>query len=353
MADNNKNSNSGAHGTTATSRSSVKSSSGKGSHAENGSGTNRHATEGSHHSGKSAEQISRNRYRKIVSYTFSFILSLFMLLATICFVSLTSLFSESFFNNVITNDYYESVLSEIITEAEDYTIPAEFDIAVLDGVFTLSDVKRDVNGHVTAAFRGYNYTPDMQTENDKLYANVSAYISESGVPMGEEEDENTVIAAYVQEIDSIYLDKVRIPGINLIKVAREKVKNIVTFALIVLFASSLALFVVLMRLYRYPHKGLRYIAYAAGGCTLMSFVLPFILYLSKVYAHVQVSPEYFYHFVTNYLKQILFSFMQASFIWLVLTIACAVLIYLLKNDIIGNKSKKKMIPKIGAVQHHR
>lgn len=300
-----------------------------------------------HHSGKSAEEISRRRYRKIISYTFSFILSLFMLMATVCLVALTSLFSESFFYSIINSTYYESVLADVVTEAQDYTIPAEFDIAVLDDVFTVTDVKRDVNGHVTAAFRGYNYSPDLQTENEKLYANVSNYIAESGVHM--EDDEDTVIAAYVQEIDKIYLERVKIPGINLIKVAREKVKGAVTFALILLFALSIALIVVLIRLYRHPHQGLRYITYAAGGCTLMSFVLPFGLYLSKVYTRVQVSPEYFYHFVTGYLKQILFSFMQASLIWLVVTITCVVLVYMLKNGMIGNK--KALTRKSNTIPH--
>lgn len=311
-----------------------------------------HSSGGHHHSGEhssgkhdtGAEKAARNRYRKIISYTFSFILSLFLLLGTVCVVALTCLFSEGFFFSVINDDYYAAVLSDVITEAEDYTIPAEFDVSVLDGVFTVADVKHDVNGHVTAAFRGYSYTPDMETENNKLYANVAAYIAESGVKV--EGDADTVIAAYIVEIDKIYLERVRLPGINLIKVAREKIKGVVTFALIVLFALSLILIVVLLKLYRYPHKGLRYVSYAAGGCTLMSFVLPFILYLSKVYAHVQVSPEYFYHFVTNYLRQILFSFMQAALIWLVLNIVCIVFIYLSKNGMLNGKIEKKIKKKL-------
>lgn len=293
---------------------------------------------------KSAEQISRNRYRKMVSYAFSFVLSLFMMLITICLVALTSLFSENFFYGIINDDYYEAVLSDVITEAEDYTIPAEFDISVLDNVFTLTDVKRDVNGHVTAAFRGYNFTPNLETENSQLYANVAAYIAKSNIKM--EDDEDTVIAAYVQEIDKIYLQRVRIPGINLIKVAREKVKGVVTIALILLFAVSMVLGVVLLKLYRHPHKGLRYVAYASGGCTLMAFVVPFMLYLSKVYAHVQVTPEYFYHFVSNYLKQIIVSFMEASLIWLLITMACGVYIYLSKNGKLSGKLEKRIRKKL-------
>ena len=138
----------------------------------------------------------------------------------------------------------------------------------------------------------------------------------------------------------------RIPGINLIKVVREKAKGAVTFALILLFALSAVLFVVLLKLYRYPHKGLRYVAYASGGCSLMSFVVPFILYLSKVYAHVQASPEYFYNFVTNYLMQILFSFMYAALLWLIFTVACVVLVYLSKNGKLNGKLEKKIRKKL-------
>ena len=313
-----------------------------------GTSESSHLRHKSDHRSKSSDNDSREKSRTIISYIFSFVLSLFVLLGTVCIVVLACLFSEGFFFNVIEDDYYESVLSEVVTAAEDYTIPAEFDISVLDGVFTVSDVRRDVNGYITAAFRGYNYKPDMQSQNSELYANVSNFIAENNVPV--EGDQESVISAYVEEIDNIYLDKVTIPGINLIEMAREKVKGFITVALILLFAFSLILCVVLIRLYRYPHQGARFIAYSAGGCTLMSFVLPFYFYLSKVYERVQISPEYFYRFVTSYIRHILFSFMQASLIWLILTIACVVFVYLSKNNMLGGKLRKKLMRKIGSLQ---
>lgn len=303
-----------------------------------------HSTGNGHGDRKNSERNVSERYRMIVSYTLSFVLSLFMLLGTVCLIALTSLFSESFFCSVIKDDYYNSVLSEITTASEDYTIPAEFDISVLNDVFTVADVKRDVNGYVMAAFRGYNYKPDMQSQNNRLYANVSNFVAESNMKI--EGDEESVISAYVDEIDKIYLSKVTIPGIDLIKAAREKIKGFVTAALILLFAFSLILCVVLIRLYRYPHQGTRFIAYSAGGCGLMSFVLPFSLYLSKVYAHIQVSPEYFYNFLTSYLKHILFGFMQASLFWIIFTIACGVFVYLSKNGMLGGRLQNKIMRKL-------
>lgn len=311
----------------------------------------RTAYRGTHHSGKNAADKSRENYRKGISYVFSFILSMFLLLGTVCFAALNSLFSESFFCSVIQNDYYEAVLTEIVTEAEDYTIPVGLELSVLDGVFTIDDVKRDVNGHVTAAFRGYEFRPNLESENARLYANVAAYLEEGHVAVEGETEE--VIQAYIEDINDIYLDKVPMPGMALIKAAREKVKGVVTAALIVLFALSFILAVVLLRLYRYPHQGMRFISYAAGGCALMCFVLPFWLYLSKVYAHVLVTPQYFYIFVSGYLRCVLESFMKTALIWLFITVGCMVYIYLSKNGLLSGKVGEKISKKIFSTLRHR
>lgn len=297
------------------------------------------------------EWKARERTRTVISYLFSFILSMFLLLMTVCLASLNILFSEGFFCRVIGDEYYQSVLSEIVTQAEDYTLPVGFDVSVLDGVFTIDDVRHDVNGHITAAYRGYQYTPDMETENNRLYANISASLEEDHVDM--EGDVKDIIDAYVKDIDGIYLGEVPMPGIALIKAAREKVKGIVSTAAIVLFVLSLALSVVLVKLYKYPHHGLQYVTYAAGGCTLMSFGVPFYLWMTRVYARVFVTPEYFYVFVSEYLKQVLESFMRISLLWLLITVACGVYIYLSRNGWFEKKGKGRWQKKLQALRRRR
>lgn len=318
------------------------------SHSHTHAGARSHSSGRKHYSGYRSEahgtDQSREAYRKGISYVFSFILSVFLLLGTVCLTALNSLFSESFFCSVIQDDYYQAVLNQVVTEAEDYTIPVGLDLSVLDGVFAVDDVKRDVNGHVTAAFRGYEFRPNVESENARLYANVAAYLEEGHVAVeGETED---VIQAYIEDIDSIYLDEVPMPGIALIKAAREKVRGAVTAALIILFALSFILAVVLLRLYRYPHQGMRFITYAFGGCALMCFALPFGLYLSKVYEHVLATPEYFYIFVSGYLRCLLESFMKTAALWLIITVGCMVYIYLSKNGMLRGKIGEKISKKI-------
>ena len=288
---------------------------------------------------------SREKYRMVISYLFSFILALFLTLFSVCLTAMNCLFSEGFFCSVMREDYYQAVLNEIVTEAEDYTIPVGLDMSVLEGVFTINDVRRDINGNITAAFRGYEYQPDLKEANVRLYANAAADIAEHNVAVeGSVED---VINTYVGEIDEFYLDKVTVPGMTLIEYARRNVKSGVTAVLIVLFVLSFVLILTLIRLYHYPHQGLRFVAYAAGGCALMMFAVPFKLYLDKVYAHILVSPEYFYVFVSNYVRQILLSLMKASLLWFILTIGCVILIYLSKHGYLEGRLTRKIQKKLG------
>lgn len=287
---------------------------------------------------------TREKYRMVISYVLSFILALFLTLFTVCLTTMNCLFSEGFFCDVMQEDYYRAVLNEIVTEAEDYTIPVGLDMSVLEGVFTINDVRRDINGNITAAFRGYDYQPNLEEANVRLYANAAADITENKVLVeGSMED---VINAYIADIDEFYLDKVQIPGMSLIEYARKYVKSGVTAALIILFVLSFALTATLIKLYHYPHQGMRFVVYATGGCAIMMFVVPFHLYLSKVYAHVLVTPEYFYVFVSNYFKQILLSLMKASLLWLLVTVGCVILIYLSKHGYLEGRLTRKIQKKM-------
>lgn len=315
------------------------------------SSSSHHSGRRTQHSGYRAEEkvlskaeATREKYRMVISYVLSFILALFFTLFTVCLTAMNCLFSEGFFCDVMQEDYYRAVLNEIVTEAEDYTIPVGLDMSVLEGVFTIDDVKRDINGNVTAAFRGYDYQPDLTEANVRLYANAAADIAENRVIV--EGSMENVINAYIADIDEFYLDKVKIPGMSLIEYARKYVKSGVTAALIILFVLSFVLTATLIRLYHYPHQGMRFVVYATGGCAIMMFVVPFHLYLSKAYAHVFVTPEYFYVFVSNYFKQILLSLMKASLLWLLVTIVCAVLIYLSKHGYLEGRLTRKIRKKL-------
>ncbi len=270
----------------------------------------------------------RENCRRIISLFYSFILSLSLLMFVICRVIWSGLFSDNYFFNVLDNGYYDVVYKDIVTSAEDYTIPAEFDISVINGVFDAEQVRIDIDNCAKAALSGNSFSPYLTALNSMLYANVEKCIENGTVELDKNSDKDSIINAYVNEIDKIYTDRISITGIRILAVARSGYKKWAVIGLVATLLLSAAMIFMLTRLNRQISKSLSYIAYGAGGFSLMSFFIPFILYHSEFYNAIRIPDQALFNLVSNYIKCILMSFIHYSLLGMIATlmlIAAAVL----------------------------
>ena len=279
-------------------------------------------------------RIADSGYRSVVSYVISFILSVFLLLATVCAVAYLCVFSESHLISLLGNGYYEGVLKNVVTSAEDITMPTGIDISVVDGVFDTETVKRDVDGYIKAAFRGEEYVPDTADSDARLYRNVSEFLDSHDVTLVE--DKKDTINAYINEVNAVYAKYTRLPGLGMISEYRVKYVKPVGIAFIALAVLSAVLAAVIIKMYHHPHRGMRFIAYAFGGTALMSFAAPLALLVSGRYEGIQLSPEHFYRFAVDYISDALTGCIIAAAVWLVLTIACVAAIYFMRQKLLQN-----------------
>jgi hypothetical protein len=109
-------------------------------------------------------------------------------------------------------------------------------------------------------------------------------------------------------------------------------------ALIALLILSVILGAVCVKLHHYPHRGMRYVAYAVGGTALMSLIFPTILMASGKYKNLMFEPERFYKLAINYIKGFLMQFVWAAAIWLFVMALLILIVYLLRTEKI--KSEK-------------
>ncbi|MBR0232194.1 MAG: hypothetical protein IJQ53_08225 [Clostridia bacterium] len=281
-------------------------------------------------------KIADSRYRKVVAYLLSFVLSLFLLLATVCAVAFMNALSERHIINTLGDEYYEGVLNTVVAAAEDITMPTGIDISVVKGVFELENVKRDVNGYISAAFSGKEYVPDNEDADNRLYINVSEFLDSHDVTLVA--DKKETIRAYIEEVNSEYAQYTKLPGLGIVSKYRAKYLKIALIAFIVLAGASVIIGAVIIKMYRHPHRGMRFIAYALGGTALMSLVAPLVLLISGKYKGLNLTPEHFYRFAIRYIDSVLYSFIAAAAIWLALTAGCVTAIHFMRKKLL-DKSK--------------
>jgi|GEM_PF-3528274 len=279
-------------------------------------------------------KIADSKYRKVIAYLLSFILSLLLLLTTLCLVAYFRVMSERHILSTLGDEYYEGVLKTAVASAEDITMPTGIDVSVINGVFDIESVRRDVNGYISAAFAGRNYKPDTEAADNRLYKNVSEFLDSHDITLVNEKKET--IEAYIKEINAEYEMHTRLPGLGIITQYRTKYLKIITIAFFVLLGLSVIIAAIIIKMYHHPHRGMRFIAYASGGTALMSLAAPLYLLIGGRYKGLNLSPEHFYNFAIRFINRALVSCVIAAVIWLIITAALAFAIHMMRKKLINN-----------------
>ncbi len=272
----------------------------------------------------------------MISYIFSFFLSLFLTMLAVLLVARIGLFSEFGFTHLFDEEYYEYVLDYANGKVVYYTYPTGIAPSAADGVITLEDVKRDVKGSVKAAFDGSEYAPDLSDFENRLRTNVTSFFLENGLEVTSETEE--IISTYISEIEDIYLKAVKLPGVDSIAKVRSQYLGYVTMALVFVAVMALVLMVSIHGLHHFPHRAYRYIAYATGGASLMCLVVPLGIFLSGVYRGLKLKPQHFYHFGVSTVERALLLTILFGIVFAVVTFILVVVVARMRDDVIHRHS---------------
>ena len=313
---------------------------------------------------KDGKKHSGKILRTIVSYLFSFLTALsLMILSLTCVVRIV--FSEGYTKSCLAPEFFSGMEEKLIEEAKDYTIPTGLDPAVVDGVFDLSTIKSDVEANIDNTFKIRQFNVNTEKQEEALRANVISFLDSEGVstiPVNPEDsekelDEESVKAyneavsetenavnEYVNEIMEMYRKRVKISALDyLVKLGNDYQKYfpflLIISALFGLFSGFLC-----VKVHKLPHRGLRYLVYAFGGGFIMTFIAPFVLFVNGFYNRLSITPEYFKLFIVTYVKGAIEMLMAVSAIWLLIAIALLPLIYFLRKKYLIPVKKKKTEP---------
>lgn len=270
-----------------------------------------------------------SRTRNWVSLVFSFFLALALVAEAALLIVHVGVFSEGGFLSVLDETYYQLVRTYVDDQCYYYTIPTGIKPEVARDLFTVEDVQYDVRQHILGTFAGSEYEPDMSAAEELLTERVNSFFTESGVKLSAETDE--ICSTYVSEIMDIYRDVVKMPGLGTIANIRNSYMKYSLLGSVVVGLAIIILTVTIQRLHHFPHRGMRYLAYATGGAALMCFVVPSYMYLSGVYLGLNFTPQYFYHFGTSLVAHVLKLCMFAGLGLLVVTVVLILVIASLRG----------------------
>ena len=229
--------------------------------------------------------MSRRRHhgqstsRDVISAIFAFFLSLTLMFIMVLTALRVGVMTSAGFNALLGEEYYDYALEYVETQAKYYTMPDE--------------LKESVQGSIAGAFDGSGYAINSTAMCSRLETNVRNAFANDGVNTSEGGAVDEIVKSYVNDVDELYKSVVKMPGLDVIARIRNTFLSYYLIGIVVLCVLALVLTVLIMRLHHHPHRGLRFVAYAAGGAALLGFVAPCIVYVSGFYKGLSLTPQYF------------------------------------------------------------
>ena len=278
---------------------------------------------------KSRKDSAPSSTKNLASFIFSFLLSLTLVVIGVLVVASHSL-SKGYVVSKIDSDYLRMLSENVYNAAVDYTMPTGVDVSVLDGVFTEDRIREDVRSYVENTFDNDEYVVDTTAIYNALKTNVESFLTKEGINPA---DEAAAVDEYLTDICNIYKDRVKLPGLNYIPKVSHLASKYFIWALLGAVLFALANAFLCIKLHSYLHRGLRYVVYSFGGAALMTFAAPFVAYLNGFYKNLQISPNYFNHFIVSFIESVFTQLFIWAAIWLVLSFVSMIMVSVLRKRV--------------------
>ncbi|MEG0933541.1 MAG: hypothetical protein RSF41_08105 [Lachnospiraceae bacterium] len=278
---------------------------------------------------------SKEKSTLIIGIIVAFVLSILLTLLTTMLAVYLGLFNT---NSVIVSfnkvDYYHNVLEDFDKKAWDITIPLGLPKEVVTDLVEINKVSRDVKGSLMAGLDHTDYIPDTTDIEQDIDDRVRQYFADQGKAL--DANQEKVLAEYKTTIAKDYLKSVEIPLIKYFGNLKNLYQKVMTAGIPICLILSFVAITMIIKIQKWKHRGLRVIAYSTLAAMVMTGLVPGIILISGIYKRLDLAPKYFYHFIMEYIKGGLQTFIYFSIVWFLVSVVLM---------LVCNNMKKKLIHK--------
>lgn len=279
--------------------------------------------------------MARKKNKKIrflISSVLSFLLFVFFTAGTVLIALKFGFLNEnSVLDGMSENDYYKSAETEFYQDAKDFTIPIGLPVTVVDGIVSSETIYDDIQGYVVAAVNNKEYVFDTDDLESRLTENVYRYFKEEGLEMTEEQI--TTVPEYTKLVADIYVENMKVNYVTLLGMVNAAYGNVMWVGVAVCFVVSAVIITMLVKMYHWKHRALRFVDYSAIATMLMLVSPVVIVSFLERFMKPSVSPEHLYYALVNYCANGLKIFLYLAFAWAaVVAVLLLAIRYLKKNS---------------------
>ncbi len=257
------------------------------------------------------EKIQKNRLRFIISSIMGMFLTLFLTAFVLLPVAKYALFSENAIEKSIEKaDYGNFVMESFMKNAEALTLSTGIPFEIFDNVISVEAVNKDVQRFIDSSIREESFEPDTKEWENTLENHILSFLDSEEYAITEEEEKS--IQDYIASIREEYSKNIQIPLFTYYIIVKNHYDSIFPWVLFIIIAVMLGIIFFIFKINRESYKKVRYVSYSVLGSGIMIIILPAYCLVSELYRKVNVTPEYFYQFVMEFLKGVLQIFLYTG-----------------------------------------
>ena len=185
----------------------------------------------------------------VLSYILGFVtLFLIVLLLLVLIIKFTICNKNYLYHLVKTNNYYQTIYDEINEEMENYLMSTGFTNEILNNLYTLDEVKNDINLFIENTYDGKVTKLQKNSIKEKLDKNIEEFLKKSNLSILNKNDltlfENEMVEIYYNEVTLYKMANDFIPKYH-------KLNKIVNLVLLILGVITIILLVIMKKVKMY------------------------------------------------------------------------------------------------------
>ena len=280
----------------------------------------------------------QNNIRHIVSVIYACLLTLLFFLIAI-FIGL----SFSVFNNkvishkVSESNYYNRVYEEVLEHCNEIVIHNGLPESILNDAITLENVYVGGRNYIDNTLSGNK----KEVQTDKIEAtlkdNFNRYLEEENIQVTKEVELG--IEEMISLITKEYQRGIEFKFVYYIGLYRDYVYGIAKWLMPVIVVITAFLVYLLINMFSFIHRGLRYILYALISSSISLLIVSTYLLLSGSFHNLSIEPAYYGEFISSFIKGSISVYLYIGSMGVLLSALVYMLIGYLKRNMIKKHTK--------------
>ena len=253
-----------------------------------------------------------NKNKILIDYILCFITCIFVSTLVILFIIKNNIFTKKNILETFEKDnYYVELYNKTLEDMKDYMVSSGLEEEILENIFELEDIKKDVDGYISSYFDNSNYEIQSNKVSENIQKNIDKYLVKNNIEVDNKEE----LKMFLVDMENIY--KKRINFYNMLSSFKNTFYKI--YNLLFKIQIGLSILIIILNVILINMKS-KHIQSAYMGSGLILLFTRFVIYDKIDFKNITLISDEFSKVLKNILTNIAFELVIFGIILFILGI---------------------------------